>query len=98
MRHESFGSLAELEAALPDFERDPDVLITDYRLPEGRTAEDVVRATTEAFERALPLIVVTGEMGSFDGSWLAGGRVLRKPVSPDALVAAIGALVPPQPS
>ena len=81
---------------MPDFEREPDVLITDYRLPEGRTAEDVVRVTSAAFERALPLIIVTGEMGSFDGRWLGGGRVLRKPVSPEALVAAIAALVPAQ--
>lgn len=96
MRHEAFASLAELEAALPDFEREPDVLITDYRLADGATAEDVIRATTAAFERALPLIVVTGEMRSFEGSWLGGGRVLRKPVSPEALVAAIGALAPDQ--
>ncbi|MGQ0659514.1 ATP-binding response regulator [Sphingosinicella sp.] len=95
IRHESFASLAELEAALPGIERDPDVLITDYRLPEERTAEDVVNVTSAAFDRALPLIVVTGEMGSFDGPWLAGGRVLRKPVSPEALVAAIGAVVAP---
>lgn len=95
MRHETFASLAELEAALPDFEREPDMLITDYRLADGRTAEDVVRAATAAFERALPLIVVTGEMASFDGAWLGGGRVLRKPVSPEALIAAIGALAPP---
>ena len=28
--------------------------------PDGRTAEDVVRLTTEAFDTPLPLIVVTG--------------------------------------
>jgi two-component system, sensor histidine kinase len=95
MRHETFASLAELEAALPGFEREPDVLITDYRLPDGYTAEDVVRATSTAFERTLPLIVVTGEMASLDGAWLAGGRVLRKPVAPEQLVASIGALVLP---
>jgi signal transduction histidine kinase len=95
IRHESFASLMELEDALPGLEREPDLLITDYRLADGATAEDVVRTTTHVFERALPLIVVTGEMASFDGSWLAGGRVLRKPVSPEALVGAISALVPP---
>lgn len=94
MRHETYASLIELEAALPGIEREPDLLITDYRLADGATAEDVVRATSTAFERALPLIVVTGEMASFDGPWLDGGRVLRKPVSPEALVAAIGALAP----
>ncbi len=95
IRYEAFSNFAEMEAALPGFEREPDILISDYRLPAGRTAEDVVRATTAAFDRALPLIVVTGEMASFDGPWLASGRVLRKPVAPEALVAAIGALVTP---
>lgn len=95
IRHETFASLAELETALPGIEREPDLLISDYRLPDGRTAEDVVRITSAAFERALPLIVVTGEMGSLEGSWLEGGRVLRKPVSPEALVGAISALAPP---
>jgi len=92
IRHEAFASLSELEAALPAFERDPDVLITDYRLPDGRTAEDVVAATSLAFDASLPLIVVTGEMQSLDARWLGGGKVLRKPVSPEALVAAIGAV------
>ena len=92
MRYEAFASLAELELALPDFERDPDVLITDYRLPDGRTAEDIVVATSGAFEARLPLVVITGEMQSFDAGWLNGGRVLRKPVSPEALVLAISAV------
>ncbi len=90
VRHEAFGSLAELEAALPGVERDPDLLVSDYRLPDGRTAEDVVRAVERAFGAAPPLLVITGEMVSFgEGPWLGTGRILRKPVSPDALVAEI---------
>lgn len=96
LRYEAFASCAEMEAALPSFEREPDLLITDYRLPDNRTAEDVVRAAEAAFERELPLIVVTGEMQSFDGGlWLGTGRVLRKPVAPEALVAEISALCLP---
>src|SRR4051794_21759440 len=82
LRFEAYGSLAELEAELPTLERVPDLLITDYRLPDGRTAEDVVRATTAAFEAPLPLLVVTGEMQVPAGAWLGSARMLRKPVSP----------------
>jgi signal transduction histidine kinase len=91
LRYEAYGSLAELEAALPTLERTPDLLITDYRLPEGRTAEDVVRLTTAAFEAPLPLIVITGEMRIPDGDWLGAGKVLRKPIAPETLTAEIAA-------
>jgi two-component system, sensor histidine kinase len=91
--YEAYGSVAELEAALPSLERVPDLLITDYRLPDGRTAQDVVRLTGAAFETALPLIVVTGEMRiEGEGAWLGTGRVLRKPVSPEMLAAEISSL------
>ncbi len=93
IRHEAFASLASLETALPDLEREPDLLITDYRLPGGRSGEDIVRTVAAAFERVPRLIVVTGEMQALgDSAWLASGRVLRKPVSPDALASAISAL------
>ncbi|MBV9883596.1 MAG: hypothetical protein JO276_11360 [Sphingomonadaceae bacterium] len=89
--YEAYGSVAALEAALPGFERVPDVLVTDYRLPDGRTAEDVVRLITAAFETVLPLIVLTGEMKLPAEPWLGTGRVLRKPVTPGTLAAEIAA-------
>ena len=92
IRHESFASLADLRSALPALEREPDLLISDYRLPDG-SAEDVAIAVEAAFGTAPPLLVVTGEMSSLaEGPWLGTGRILRKPVSPDALVTAITAL------
>jgi signal transduction histidine kinase/CheY-like chemotaxis protein len=91
--HESCGSYAELLAMLPTLERTPDVLITDYRLPDGRTARDVIRATTKSFEEPLPLLVVTGEIGPIhEAKWIGAGRLLRKPVAPETLVAQISAL------
>ena len=59
-----------------------------------------MRATTRAFEAPLPLLVVTGEMGAVgEGeAWLGAGRVLRKPVAPETLVAQISALAPPVPA
>lgn len=92
MRYELFGSLAELEAALPDVEREPDLVISDYRLPHGRTAEHVAGLIARAFDPVPPMLVLTGEMLPFEeGPWLGAGRILRKPVSPEALVAAISA-------
>ena len=91
LRYEAYGSVAELEAELPALERVPDLVITDYRLPAGRTAEDVVRLTTAAFEARLPLIVMTGEMHISEGAWLGAGRILRKPVAPGTLAAEIAA-------
>jgi signal transduction histidine kinase len=94
--YEAYGSYRELEAALPTLERTPDLLITDYRLPEGRTARDVVRATNKAFDSAVPVLVVTGEMGQIGrGGWLGHGKVLRKPVAPEILIAEISALATP---
>ncbi len=93
LRYEAYGSFADLDAALPGLERMPDLVISDYRLPEGRTAEDVMQSTRAAFDADVPLIVVTGEMRALDGeSWLGSARVLRKPVSPETLIAEISAL------
>ena len=93
LRYEAFASLAELEAALDDIEREPDLLVTDYRLPDGHSAEDVVRTVGAVFDAPPRLIVLTGEMQNLvQGAWLGKGKVLRKPVSPETLVKTISAL------
>ena len=93
LRFEAFASLEELEAALPGIEREPDLLISDYRLPDNRTAENVVAAVRAAFEASPPMIVITGEMLPFNhADWLGRGRILRKPVSADTLVGEIASL------
>jgi CheY-like chemotaxis protein/two-component sensor histidine kinase len=92
IRHEAVASYAELERVLPTMERPPDVIITDYRLPGGRTAEDVMKLASATFEEQLPLIVMTGEMVSIGRGWT--GKVLRKPVSPEMLIAEIRVAAP----
>ncbi|PQO96481.1 hypothetical protein C5614_15300 [Massilia phosphatilytica] len=90
--YESVGSLAELEALLPGLERMPDLVLTDYALPDGRTARDVVRLVTREFDTALPVIVLTGESAAMtlaDG--LEQATVLRKPVVAATLLATIRA-------
>lgn len=93
LRYEVYASFDALDGALPELERIPDLVISDYRLPGGRTAADVMRAIRAAFDVDLPLIVVTGEMQALDGeTGLGAARVLRKPVSPETLVAELSAL------
>ena len=62
--HEDVASVRELEERLPTLERMPDLIVTDYRLPDGRTAEDVLRTVWREYETALPTIVLTGEVSS----------------------------------
>lgn len=92
IRHEALASFAELERVLPTMERPPDLIISDYRLPDGRTAEDVMKLASAAFEEQLPLIVMTGEMVAVGRGWT--GKVLRKPVNPETLIAEIGLAAP----
>ncbi len=99
VRYEAAGSLAELETLLPGLERMPDLVLTDYALPDGRTARDVVRAVAREFDTALPVIVLTGESAPVtlaDG--LEHATVLRKPVAAATLLATIRAACGAAPS
>ncbi|HYV07647.1 MAG TPA: ATP-binding protein [Blastocatellia bacterium] len=89
--YEAFASVAELEQKLPSLDRLPDIVITDYRLPDALTAEDVVRVTKSALGVTLPTLVITGEVLPFERpAWLESGRILRKPISAQKLITEIG--------
>ena len=80
--HEDVASVSELEERLPTLERMPDLIVTSYRLPDGRTAEEVLKAVWKEYETALPTIVLTGEaLDLKPGTW----------ISPEALGAAASA-------
>jgi signal transduction histidine kinase len=69
--HEDVASVSELEERLPTLERMPDLIVTDYRLPDGRTAEEVLKAVWKEYETALPAIVLTGEaLDLKPGTWI----------------------------
>jgi signal transduction histidine kinase/CheY-like chemotaxis protein len=81
-----FTSYDDLAARLPGMERVPDVIVTDYRLPGGFTAVDVAAAVAAEFQEPIPMLVMTGEVTDFGAEpWLAGGKVLRKPIKSDQL-------------
>ena len=64
--HDDVASMSELRERLPTLERMPDLIMTDYRLADGCTAEDVLKAVWREYERVLPTIVLTGEVGSLE--------------------------------
>ena len=72
--HEDVASVSELQERLPTLERMPDLIMTDYRLPDGCTAEDVLRAVWREYERVLPTIVLTGEVGSLEPDTWSGSE------------------------
>jgi len=85
--YEAVDSHAQLRELLPRMERVPDLVLTDYRLPEGATAVQVVDAAVAEFG-ALPVVVVTGEANEAEartGRW----SLLRKPLSSSQLLLAI---------
>ncbi|QBR01477.1 response regulator [Paraburkholderia pallida] len=84
---DSVRSVAELGDLLAEIERVPDLVISDYRLPERSTASDVVRLLGEHFSRPVPCLVVTGEAGVSTQGVLPARCVLSKPLSPDLLIA-----------
>ncbi len=68
-------------------ERPPDALVLDLGLPliDGQTVRSEMAARPST--RHIPVIVVTGQPG--DHSGLDAACVLRKPVTPDDLVATV---------
>ena len=69
----------------------PDLLIVDYRLENGSTGVDAIRALRERFGAGVPAIVVTGStMSGHDAEAQANDfHLLIKPVVPNKLRAMI---------
>ncbi len=85
--HDEYGSLVALKENLADLERSPDVLLCDYRLPNGKTAFDVMALLATVWP-GVPELVVTGDAEA--ASELARHQdmfaVLNKPVTADELL------------
>ena len=72
----------------------PQLLLTDYHLPDG-DGQAVVRQIRSALAEPIPALLMTGDTtASFDeDSDGAGIRVLHKPLDGDELIANITALL-----
>ncbi|MEO0034788.1 MAG: hypothetical protein RLZZ501_811 [Pseudomonadota bacterium] len=79
----------------------PDLVVTDYTLPNGMTGLEVVEALRTALSRPVPAILLTGDV-SWGTAQAASeqNRCIRltKPVTVQALLAAIPTLPPPGPA
>ena len=87
---EQAASIEELERELPFTERRPDLVISDYRLPGGRTANDVIGIFVSRWDADLPIIVLTGEAAAVGSEAFGSNAVLlKKPASPGDIIDAI---------
>jgi signal transduction histidine kinase/CheY-like chemotaxis protein len=86
--HEIVASVEELGHRVKMLDRMPDVVITDYRLPDDCNAEDAIRVVRDEFGNGMPVIVLTGEVAQLeDEAWYTPEIcILRKPISPKVLL------------
>ena len=82
-------SAASLDQTLAVVEKSPrpDLLITDFHLPGGKTGSDVIRSVREALGESLPVIMISGDTSAEieDLSHDANVRFASKPIDPDSL-------------
>lgn len=89
--YEAWGSIDEMQNELPLLERAPDVLLSDYRLPNERTALDAMRLMREHWP-GVPMIILTGEALNPElGLALRGVSLCYKPIAPLDLLRRIAA-------
>lgn len=83
----SIENLESVPAALKELEREPDLIITDYRLRGGIQGTDIVGDINDTLEKPCPAIVVTADTNPdlIDSIRRQGFPVLIKPVSPPSL-------------
>jgi PAS domain S-box-containing protein len=72
-------------------DRQPDIVISDYRLADGATGFDVITALRNCFTEALPVLLITGDTAPSLVRSMAerGIAVHYKPLNMDALCSAI---------
>ncbi|WP_232316331.1 ATP-binding response regulator [Candidatus Burkholderia verschuerenii] len=90
---DSAATFEEYEEILADIERFPDLIITDFRLRDAKTAREVAMASATRLGRACPCLVVTGEPTATIVPLACDHDVLSKPVSPAELRREMVALI-----
>jgi CheY-like chemotaxis protein len=93
--YEAVASLSEAEDRLQTMDRIPNVIVTDYRLPHGHTAQHVLATIWREYGLRIPTVVLTGEVSSFENrEWLGFTvRIHRKPIAPEVLLREISILL-----
>jgi CheY-like chemotaxis protein len=82
---ESYG---EAIRKLSEIGQRPDLIVCDYRLPQGPTGVDAIEMLREAFE--IPALLISGDATSPQRENAVGGyRLLHKPVNPETFRAVL---------
>jgi signal transduction histidine kinase/ActR/RegA family two-component response regulator len=88
-------SAAEAEQWLDSIDRIPDVIVSDYRLPDDTDGIEVITRLRQKFARDIPAIVVTGDTApdTILRITRAGFPLLHKPLRPAKLRALLTHLI-----
>ncbi|WP_324779577.1 ATP-binding response regulator [Thiobacillus sedimenti] len=88
-------STAEAEQWLDSIGRTPDVIVSDYRLPDDRDGLEVIDRLRQKFGREIPAIVITGDTApdTIQRIARAGFPLLHKPLRPAKLRALLTHLI-----
>ena len=71
---------------LAEIKRRPDLIVCDYRLPEGETGVDVIEGLRSVYE--IPALLISGDPSS-SGHGVDACRLLHKPVDATTFRAAL---------
>ena len=82
-------------AALSKGERPPDIIISDYRLKDGKTGFDVIERIRRAFGTPIPAFLISGDTAPerMREARASGYYLLHKPVLPITLRAVVSQLL-----
>ncbi|MFZ0421246.1 MAG: response regulator [Xanthobacteraceae bacterium] len=81
-------SCGEAMNKLLEIGRRPDLIVCDYRLPQGPTGVDAIEMLRDAFE--IPALLISGDAASPQPDDGAGGyRLLHKPVNAETFRAVL---------
>lgn len=85
------ASQAEAVGLLAGSGRTPDAIVADYRLRDGRTGVEAIRAVQAAARRSVPAVVLTGDTSPerIQEARQSGFVVLHKPINPTDLAAGL---------
>ena len=72
---------------LAKIRRRPDLIVCDYRLPEGATGVDAIEGLRSAFE--IPALLISGDPSPPPNNGLVGYHLLHKPVDATTFRAAL---------
>jgi len=73
----------------------PDIILSDYRLADGKSGVDAIAALREEFNRDIPAMVISGDIAAdrLREAQDAGLTLMHKPIEPDRLLGAMAALL-----